>query len=254
MAQTLMLRPPHSGSSILTRLLSRLRHGLLTQEVLDRLARLGVVIYPYFVAVEPANPGRLAPPDPRYLLRPLTPADAPAISAVTRLKTQGNSTAALAARMARAKCIGAFIDGELVGYTWMGFDGLPIPASGRRWLFMLSPEETVLFDLYVAPEHRGNRLASLLRDEVTRTLEARGCTRAYTVRLAFNRATRRFQRRFAVRDVELRLYLHLRIARLPGIDLRLRRLGPAIPSRGARLVPARRRTRSASDGTQAAIP
>ncbi|MGH8259202.1 MAG: GNAT family N-acetyltransferase [Steroidobacteraceae bacterium] len=239
MAQSLMLRPPHSGASILARVIQRLRHGLLTQEILDRLARAGIVIYPYFIAVEAANPGPLAPPDPRYDLRTLTAADAPAVSFVTRLKTHGTSVPALAARMQRAKCIGAFTDGKLVGYTWIGYDGLPIPASGRRWLFMLAPEETVLFDLYVAPEHRGNRLAALLRDAVTRVLEADGCTRAYTVRLAFNRATRRFQRRFAVHDAELRLYLHLRLARLPGIDLRLRRFGAAIRAPGVRRVPAR---------------
>lgn len=253
MAQSLMLRPPHSGRSIFARILDRLRHGLLMQELLDRLARLGVVIYPYFIAVEPANPGRLAAPDPRYALRPLTPADAPAISAVTLLKTQGNSAAALAGRMERALCVGAFMSGALIGYAWMGFDGLPIPASGRRWLFLLAPDETVIFDLYVSPEHRGNRVAGLLRDEITRALETRGCARAYTVRLAFNRATRRFQSRFAVRDAELRLYVHLRLGRLPGVDLRLRRLGPpTVAAPGIKRVPARGGARSAADASRAA--
>jgi GNAT superfamily N-acetyltransferase len=205
-----------------------MRHGLLEQEILDRLARIGIVCYPYFVSTEPAVPSFAPPSQDGYRLRTLAPADAADISRITLLKTSATTTAAIAARMAHAVCVGAFAGGELVAYTWIGFDGVPTPGSGRQWLFGFKPDEACLFDLYVVPAHRGQRIAMLLRDRVTGILVHRGCRRAYSVSLAFNRATRRFKARIGSREVELRLYLHLRWGRLPGVDIRLRRFGPPL--------------------------
>jgi GNAT superfamily N-acetyltransferase len=237
MANSLAVRQPGGGPRPwLARLLERMRHGLLEQEILDRLARLGIVCYPYFVSVESARPRGASPSADGYELRVLAPADAAEISRITLLKTRSTTPQALAARMAHALCLGAFADGALVGYTWVGFDGLPTPGSGRQWLFRLEPDEACLFDLYVVPAHRGQRLAALLRHRVTDILERRGCRRAYSVSLAFNRATRRFKARIGAREAELRLYLHLRWRRLPGIDLRLRRFGFPIAAPRAKLV------------------
>jgi GNAT superfamily N-acetyltransferase len=132
--------------------------------------------------------------------------------------------------MTRARCIGAFADGKLVGYNWIGVDGVPTPSSGRQWLFMLDAGEACLFDMYVVPAHRGQRLAAILRGKVQRMLRDGGFKKFYSVTLAFNRASRRFKARLGAREVELRWYLHLRIGRLPGFDLRLWRRQPYTPS------------------------
>jgi GNAT superfamily N-acetyltransferase len=221
MANTLTLHPPEPPRPWHARLAERIRHGLLMQEILDRLARLGLVIYPYFLTAEPASVGALAPDETGYETRTLTTGDAAEVSRITLLKTSATTTAATAARMERALCVGAFADGELVGYTWIGFDGVPTPGSGRQWLFMLRPDEVCLFDLYVVPAHRGRRVASVLRDYVSRLLDERSCRRGYSVSLAFNRSTKRFKARVGVRELDLRLYLHLRWGRLPGLDVRV---------------------------------
>ncbi|MGH8258918.1 MAG: GNAT family N-acetyltransferase [Steroidobacteraceae bacterium] len=240
MASSITLQTRRPRRPWLARLIERMRHGLLEQEILDRLARSGVICYPYFVSVEPAVLSRAAPGGDGYQLRTLTQADAAEISRITLLKTSATTTAAMAARMEHAVCIGAFADRELVAYTWIGFDGLPTPGSGRQWLFRFRPDEACLFDLYVVPEHRGQRIAMLLRDYTTRVLEQRKCRTAYSVSLAFNRATRRFKGRIGVREAELRLYLHLRWGRLPGVDVRLRRFGLTIAAPRAKRVSRRR--------------
>lgn len=241
MAQILTLQPQRPPRPFLSRLADRLRHGLLTQEILDRLARAGIVIYPYLIVVESASLGTLAPSDAGYGTRPLTARDAAAVSRITLLKTASTTAGAIAARMQQALCLGAFTGRELVGYTWIGFEGLPTPGSGRQWLFEFRPNEACVFDLYVIPAHRGQRLSVVLRDAVSRALEERGCTRVYSVRLAFNRATRRFQARVGAQEAELRVYLHLRLGRLPGIDFRLRRLGPATGAPSVKRIAARRK-------------
>ena len=47
-----MIRQLSLKRNFLLRLGERARYGLLTQEILDRVARLGVVVYPYYVVVE----------------------------------------------------------------------------------------------------------------------------------------------------------------------------------------------------------
>jgi hypothetical protein len=226
----------------LARLWGRLRHGVLAQEMLDRLARAGLVIYPYFVVVEALSQEHEASRDmAAYVLRELGADDAAAVSAITLLKTRATGAEAVAARMTRARCFGAFANGKLVGYNWIGIDGVPTPGSGRQWLFMLGANEACLFDTYVVPAHRGQRLAAILRGHAHRMLREAGFKKFYSVTLAFNRASRRAKRRFGSREVELRWYLHVRVGRLPGIDVRLWRRPPYPPSPWIKLVKARPR-------------
>jgi GNAT superfamily N-acetyltransferase len=226
----------------IARLWVRVRHGVLAQEILDRLARAGLVVYPYFVVFETVSQEHEESRDTGpYTLRELGADDAAAVSDITLLKTRANRAEFVAARMTRARCIGAFADGKLVGYNWIGVDGVPTPGSGRQWLFMLDAGEACLFDMYVVPAHRGQRLAAILRGKVQRMLREGGFKKFYSVTLAFNRASRRFKARLGAREVELRWYLHVRIGRLPGFDVRLWRRRPHTPSPWIKLVKSRPR-------------
>ncbi len=218
---------------VLQRLFGRIRHGLLTQEILDRLARAGFIFYPYFVALEPA-PDEGAPRlDERCTVRVLSAADAADIARVA----MGRSTEdAIVRLLSQATCLGIFYDGALAGYTWARLDVIPVPFTRGKPMVALQPSEAYLFDMYVASPYRGLRLAGLLRQAMQRELMRRGRTRFYSITLAFNRSSRRFKARLGVREIELRLYLRLRLGSLPGIDLRLWRRQPHIASRRAKRV------------------
>jgi GNAT superfamily N-acetyltransferase len=218
--------------------MGRLRHGLLTQEFLDRLARAGFVIYPYFITIEDAPVDEVAGEegqDDRIMMRWLGPEDVGEIARITARKTD---TTYLLARLDSARCMGAFLDGSLVGVSWASTVQLPIPYTRNQALFRLAPDELYLFDMYVSPEHRGLRLAGRLRSRLYREFMAEGRTRRYSVTLAFNRSSRRFKARLGASEVELRIYLQLRFGSLPGIDLRLWRGGQRL------VTPAVRRVRS----------
>lgn len=221
---------------LLQRLLGRLRNGLLIQEVLDRLARAGLVIYPYYIVLEPlpAEPPPALPP--RCTVRSLVAGDA---AEMARISVRPSSEEAIGARMAQAASLGIFYDGQLAGYSWAGLQRLPIPGSYGQALFGLESNEAYLFDIYVAPPYRGMRLAGLLRSALQHDLARRGRRRFYSVTLVFNRSSRRFKSRLGAREHELRIYVHLQAGSLSGLDLRLRRRKPHLKSpRLQRVLPA----------------
>ena len=209
------------------RFLGRLRHGLLTQEILDRLARAGFVFYPYFVVLEPA-PKEASPfPDERCTLRVLSAADA---AEMARVRLGHRTEEATVALLSQDSCLGIFHDGVLAGYTWARLNAIPIPFTRGQPMFALQPSEAYLFDMYVAPPYRGLRLAGFLRQSMQHELMRMGRTRFYSITLAFNRSSRRFKARLGAREIELRLYVRLRLGSLPGVDLRLWRRQPHIGS------------------------
>lgn len=221
---------PEQGSSwrsLPERLLGRIRHGLLIQEVLDRLAHAGLVIYPYYIVLEPlpAEP----PPalDRRCTVRSLVAEDA---AEIARISVRPTGEGAIVARMDHSACLGIFFDGQLAGYTWAGLQQLPIPASFGEALFGLDSDEAYLFDIYVAPPYRGMRLAGLLRSRLQHDLARLGRHRFYSITLAFNRSSRRFKSRLGARELELRIFVRLLAWSLPGLDLRLWRREPHLKS------------------------
>jgi len=209
------------------RLRGRLRYGLMSQEVLDRLAKCRIIIYPYFVVREAGSAEPRPMPDNRTRVRWLGAED---VDEVVRVLAGRINAPLYLELLTRAECLGAFRDGQLAGYTWARLDTVPIPQGLGYAVFDLHPDEAYLFDMYVAPAHRGLRLAGLLRQQMCSELARRGRTRLYSLTLAFNRASRRFKQRLGAREVELRLQLRLQVAALPGLDVRLWRRREALRS------------------------
>jgi len=208
--------------SVMQRFLGRLRHGLMIQEILDRLSRLGFVVYPYIVTAERSADMDL-PVETAHVVRPLGPQDA---TEVARITIRNITEATVIDSLTRARCIGIFYMGRLVGYTWVATHAVPVPGSMGTALFELQLDEAYLFDMFVSPEYRGARLAPLLRAYVLRDLTNEGRVYCYSITLLFNRSSRRFKARLGLREVELRIYLHARFGSLKGLDLRLWRRQP----------------------------
>ena len=206
----------------LARFFGRLKHGLLIQEILDRLARAGLVIYPYFVAQESASADVASILPAGYRVRALTADDA---AEMVRVDPR-YPTDPFLARLSRGECLGLLAASELVGYSWAQFDAAPIPGSSGAPLLKLQAHEAYLFDIFVAVNHRGRRLAETLRRAVHGDLARRGRTHFYSYTLAFNRSPRRLLARAGVRDLELRLFLGLGRRSPVGVDVRLWRRAP----------------------------
>ena len=171
------------------RLLGRLRYGLLIQELLDRLARAQVFIYPYYVVLEPGGAESPAAADHRCTFRLLGAAD---VDQVMRVLVGRITKEIFLEQLTRAECLGVFYDGKLAGYTWVRLDMVAIPEGLGQPVFVLHPDEAYLFDMYVALPYRGLQLAGILQQAMQAELMRRGRTR-FSLTLTFNRSSRRFK-------------------------------------------------------------
>jgi len=214
-AKTRDPRAVTSFSDAWLRFRNRVRFGLATQEFLDRLAKLGLLIYPYFYVDEPvrAHPRLGADLEARELHE----ADVPLIAA---LPERPRDPARIRAVMRVGTCLAIFEHGELVAYSWFRRDYLSGGAGFDR-VCALPADCAYLFDAFVCRRARGRNVAVLLRNQVLSRLAEQGVKYAFSISLAFNRSTRRFKSKLGAVEVELRLYLRLKP--FSAIDVRLRR-------------------------------
>lgn len=205
------------ASSAWLRFRNRLRFGLATQEVLDRLARCGLVVYPYYLVNEPVR-ARTDIECPAGLeFRKL---DASWIHEFASLADRPRDEAKIRALLEFATCIVAVDRGEMVAHSWYTTHHMKGIAGGKP-IASLPPHCAYLFDMFVCRRARGRQVAALLRNHVHALLSGMGVRHAISVSLAFNASTRKFKAKLGSTEPELRLLLRLKP--FPGIDLRLRR-------------------------------
>ncbi len=214
------------GTRLLQRLWGRIRNGLIVQDLLDSLGHIGLVIRPYFVNADSAHNEDTAPSLPEQCsVRQLTGAD---VQEMLRITLRPPAASELTSNLEQHYCLGLFCEGALVAYAWASTRRLPVPESRGAKLFDLTSDEVYLFDMYVIPRHRGTRLARTLAQTIQWQMTQLGRPNFYSLTIAFNRSARRFKARVGAREMELRLYLHLRWGKLRGVDFRLRRWGPRL--------------------------
>lgn len=193
----------------ITRVRGRLRHGQAVQEILDRLARRGLVVYPYLVFEELAGRVFADPPNLAGLIaRRLTAADLPQLTVIAQ---QARSERRVGERLARGEIgIGAFDGDSLVAYTWCHLEKLGGLGRGNV-LRRLEPDEASLAKSWTMPEYRGRGIVLFMRTEVYAAMQALGKRRLCSVCLYFNRSVRRHKAKVGAEALECRL-----APRLPG--------------------------------------
>ena len=202
----------------LERLSGRAQYGLLTQEFLDRVGRLGIRLTPYLVVAESSGATLDLQADATdHTIRPLGADDMVRIATMPDRKRDLSKTLE---RLEYSQCLGIFVDGTLAGYSWSRSDRIA-RAKGRIELHALKPDEAYLFDMYVARSYRGMALAPVLRHRLYRQLEGEGVRRFYSITAYFNRSSRKFKAKLGAREIELRA--GLRLWSLFEIDFRLKR-------------------------------
>ena len=208
----------NSSNSILDRFRARLKHGLLTQEILDRLAQIGVCAYPYFLVRElPLKRPELAEGAEGLDSRFLEPAE---LIDVSKIPQRPQDLVRLEGRLRNGGCFGIFEAGKLAAYSWYSSKRIPT-AIGGHLLCELPGNTLYLYDAYVRPEFRGRQIAGLMRHQLHQALAMQGATSFISITLAFNKSSRRFKSKLGAEEFEMRFLFT--IARLGGLDMRLSR-------------------------------
>lgn len=208
-------------ASWLEKFVGRARYGQLTQEVLDRIARTGLYIYPYQLVHErPIIEPQSGQETTRFEMRLLDPTE---VDAVLSIRERPVDAERLKKRFQHGGCFGVWDGDSLAAYSWYSTKRVPVTAGGSR-LCSLPAGYLYLYDAYVMRDYRGFRLAGLMRYRLYQALRETGATDFVSISLTFNRSTRRFKARLGAVEVEHRLQLSTRA--LGGIDIRLRKRAP----------------------------
>lgn len=211
------------------RLAGRLRYGLMTQEILVRLSRLGFRFLPYLIVDE--TPGAFAEYKGELSDCTMRPLEAGEMQRVASMPHRKQNLEDVLSRLRYAECFGAFVGDTLAGYTWTRYDHIA-RSQGRIRLHELVPGEAYLFDMYVDKEFRGMSLAPLLRHRLFQHLAEQGVRRFYSITDYFNRSSRKFKAKLGAREFELRIGVSV-FSRLNS-DFLLRRYGEENPMRTKR--------------------
>jgi len=187
---------------VLDRLKGRIKYGLLTQELLDRLRRFGVQLTPYVIVDE--SPGVFVECDSKISACVIRPLKAEEMHQVADMPRRRRNLDEVVSRLEYAECIGAYVGDTLAGYTWSRYDRVAL-SRGRILLHRLAPDEAYLFDMYVDKDYRGMSLAPLLRHRCYLYLSGKGVHRFYSITAYFNLSSRKFKAKLGAREFELRI-------------------------------------------------
>ena len=184
-----------------------LKHGLVTQRVLDQLRRLGIGLDPYFLFREGARPRQTDWPElarefPSSVLGADNSEEVAAIGAFDSWRTVER----VRARLEKGDLCVVLKDRERVaGFTWADFDEVNDPACD----YELGPDEAYLYDAFIAPEYRGRSLAAYMRVESYKHLRAKGRHTFYSLSDCFNTPAIKFKQKL---DAEItRVYLQIKL-------------------------------------------
>ena len=132
--------------SFWTRLKSRLSYGLLTQELLDRLASFGLILYPYYVVREmPLQRPEYDTNNCDFEARIL---DESELSIVSEIPERPRDLSRIRARLEHGNCFGVWVMGEFAAYSWYSSKDVPAAVGGAA--LCPCPSNTLyLYDAFV---------------------------------------------------------------------------------------------------------
>jgi GNAT superfamily N-acetyltransferase len=175
-------------NSFIDKVRGRFERGLVIQEILDRMARLGIVVYPYRVYVKDLDTSDKAKYSDfaDYLFRQLSSADAPAMADIL---TRNVPLEHLRQRFDRGDiCYGVFHDDSLIGYTCVSRDACY--GAMRSVLFRLRSNEAYGYDTFVHRPYRGSGIHLFMMQSCFAVLRDMGVKSLYGTVLYFNRIAR----------------------------------------------------------------
>jgi ribosomal protein S18 acetylase RimI-like enzyme len=181
-----------------------IRHGLVTQRVIERLKRIGIHFNPYYLLREGVRPHQTDWPElaSEFPTSVLDPADAALITACHPHRHIDD----VRARLDKGHlCIVLNHGTHIAGFTWADFDEVNDSACD----YLLGSDEAYLYDAYIAPEHRGRGLAPYMRTESYRHLRQAGRHTFYSISDYFNTPAIRFKQKLNAEFA--RLYLQINV-------------------------------------------
>lgn len=190
---------------MINRILRKVRYGIYTQQILRNLARLGIVITPYYIVQEQSNAANYAvasATNPELVAGWL---EGHELEEVLQLEGKGMLDE-LQQRAANGhRCYVAKQGARVVAKMWCDLREFHYPPCK----FDLQDDEAYLYAAHTEPGHQGMGISPFLRANCYKALEKEGITNFYSYTEFFNIPARKFKRKLGARNIALCLHISL---------------------------------------------
>jgi len=185
--------------------LNIVRNGLFWYGVHNRLARIGIMINPYYWELE--NTGTITSPKIKgnteeFIVDYLSLEEIEAL--ISRIKGIRNDEFIEGIKRGQ-KCIGLRHKGEIAAYMCIDFKSFEY----NKREFQLKSNEAYLLNMYTFEKFRGRNLAPYLRFKSYELLQKANRDTIYSITVYFNKSSLRFKKKLGVKHLKLYLYIGL---------------------------------------------
>ena len=146
--------------SVLKKIQTKFRHGMVLQAITYQLARIGFEITPYYLFLDSMPEAEIPVinnPDKEYSFESLGPEDMKIIGAINYAGFSEDKLLVLLE--AGEKCFGLKYKGEIACFMWACFSEFSYKSTAR----ILKSDEAYLWFMYTREYYRGKNLAPYLR-------------------------------------------------------------------------------------------
>lgn len=187
------------------RIFRKARNGIYMQRLLESLARLSIVITPYYIVREQA-----AAANAPVASAPMPGLDAgwlesEALGEVLHLEGKGMLDELQKRAADGHRCFVAKLEARVIAKMWCNLREFDSPPCK----FELQDDEAYLYAAHTEPGQQGRGIAPFLREKCYEALAKEGITNFYSYTEYFNIPAKKFKKKLGARNLALCLYVSL---------------------------------------------
>lgn len=191
--------------SLLRKIINKIRYGMTFQVINNRLAKLGIIIKPYYLFQEGLNYAQS--PEIKenitdYHCAFLGPDD---MKGVAKGKTGLSEKEYLSFLSEGQKCLAVKYRDDIAAFMWINLNEFRF----KEVIYTLDHQEAYLWNMFTMEPFRGMNLAPYLRYESYEVLQDMGRYKLYSISEYFNTPAINFKKKLNARILKLELYINL---------------------------------------------
>jgi hypothetical protein len=199
-------QPEKQGNSMLKKIQTKFRHGLVLQAITYQFSRIGIEFTPYYLFLDSMPEVEITViniPNEEYSFESLGPDDMKIIGAINYA---GYSEDKLLVLLEEGEmCFGLKYKGEIACFMWICFSEF----SYKSTEMLLKSDEAYLWFMYTRESFRGKNLAPYLRYRCFNILREMGRVKLYSISDCFNTPAVNFKKKLNAKKVKLVLFIEL---------------------------------------------
>lgn len=184
----------------------KLQYGGYARLFFDALARIGILISPYYVVMEGLSNKSYPNLEKGLKDYDVTFLESEDMEAISAIPGREESEEELLNRLEKGDlCLGIKQNRDLAAFTWCNLTEFAVKGNKKP----LKPDEAYLYDAYTLASFRGRGLAPFIRYQLYKELAKLGKQKLYSVSGSLNKSSLRFKKKLNAMIIEKHMYIEI---------------------------------------------